>query len=264
MLIQKTLMIIEQKKIHTVESLQKIVDDNAIRFFDFGCSHGNGMMWVQNQLGCSGLGFDIIETKLLSTSAKDLLCSRYDILKLPDQKLVPFTTLFHMLEHLNSKWDAYEYIEKAVEVSTEYVIMKQPYYDADPFLFSLGMKTFYSDWTGHRNHMVTNDFYFILEKLRREKKIAGFAIRYNLPILSSDDKKIHPLSSARDSHDYDSEHFPEKKKNIVFNFPMFYEIQVAIDVSGSGYGQLWQKLGTDPVVYDSKTANLSIDGDISL
>lgn len=257
-------MIIKADKIENVENLRKLIVENNICFFDFGCSHGNGMLWVQKQLGLYGLGFDINEKKIISASSKNILCCLYDILKLPEKKIVSFTTLFHMLEHLNSKWEAYEYIEKAVEVSTDHVIIKQPYYDADPFLFSLGLKTFYSDWTGHRNHMVTNDFYFILERMRRDEKISGYVIGYKLPILSSDDTKIHPLCAARDSHDYDYEKFPEKPKRVIFQFPMFYEIQVAIDVSGIGYGPLWKKLGPDHVVYESKTTISSKTGEFNL
>ena len=159
-----------------------------------------------------------------------------------------------MLEHLYSVKEAQAFILKACKISSDNVFIKQPYYDADPYLFHNGFKTFYSHWTGHRNQMVTPDFYYFLQELRTRRVISDFAIGYKLPITSSDSDMIHPLASPKDSHNYDPAKHPPKPAGVIFDYPVYFEIQVAIDICGGGFGTLWERLAPNHIAYDSRTA----------
>lgn len=245
-------MIIPEENISNVQKLKSLISKYNIDFFDFGCSHGEGLLWTQNITGTNGFGFDIDSNKLESASGKGVFCTSFDILKLQDDKLVSFTTIFHMLEHLYSVHEAELFIRKACMISIDNVFIKQPFFDADAWLFSQGLKTFYSHWSGHRNKMNTPDFYNILKRLMDQKLIKSFAIAYKKPIKNTDDEIIHSLDSPIDSMRYDKKIHPQKPVNVSINYPVFYEIMAVLDVSNKGYGKLWSILKPDYVIYDSK------------
>jgi len=244
--------IISAEAIQQIQSLKSLIADESIEFFDFGCSHGSGVLWTQKNSGKIGLGFDIDRKKLEMAAGKGILCTQYDILKLPDEKLVPFTTIYHMLEHLDSLDLARKFIQKACMVSRKNVFIRQPYFDADTWLAEHGLKTYYSDWTGHKNLMTTSDLRCILYDLRRQGVIKDFAIGYYRPIKDSDSQYIHPIESPKDSHEYDPKKHPPKPAKINFEYPVFYEIILSLDIDGSGLCDLWYKRNPDTVVFDSK------------
>lgn len=233
-------------------AIRKLISDFSISFFDFGCSHGGSVIWVQNKLKAIGLGFDIDLEKIKLASSKDVFCCNFDILKLPDEKFIPYTTIFHMLEHLNNVTEAKEHINKACIISKDSVYIKQPFFDSDPLLFKDGFKTFYSHWTGHPNKMTTPDFFFILEDLIHKNIISDYLIGYKLPITNSDSYYIHPLDSPIDSKYYDPNKHPPKNSDVSFAYPLFYEIMIAIDINGNGFGELWEKLAADCIAYSSQ------------
>lgn len=247
-------MIVEPTLVADADAFQKFLLEKEIAFFDFGCSSGGGSKWAQGVLKRPGFGFDIDPKKLALADEAGLICAQYDLLKLPNKKLVDQTIIFHMLEHLYSVEEAAKFIIKAVQVSKERVVIRQPYFDADTQLFRLGLKTYYSHWSGHRNLMVTPNFWFILDKLRKDGFIKDFMIGYRTPITDSNNVIIHPLGSPINCAGYDAKIHPPKTMDIKFDFPLYSEIQLDIDIAGTGPGQMWTKLAASEVVYDSKTA----------
>jgi hypothetical protein len=250
-------MIVDPEIVANESSLREFVAAHDIAFFDFGCSAGGGTKRTEGQLGRRGIGFDIDPEKLKLADAAGMTCCEFDLLTLPAAKVVEQTIIFHMLEHLYSVEQARQFIDKAVEVSTDYVVIKQPYYDSDTDLFRMGLKTYYSHWTGHRNQMTTPDFWFILDALRRDGLIKDFVIGYKMPIASSSHPILHPLASRINCHDYDAAVNPPKPMDVVLDFPLYYEIQVEIDIRGLGSGALWAHLAPDAIAYDSRNGEQS-------
>ena len=245
-------MIIPEENILNVKKLKSLISKYNIDFFDFGCSHGEGLLWTQNITGTYGFGFDIDSNKLESANRKDILCTSFDILKIPEEKLVSFTTIFHLLEHLESTKQAKDFILKACHVSRQNIYLRQPFFDADPWLFHKGLKTYYSHWTGHKNLMTTPVLYYILNDMLTRGIIKNFIIAYKELIESSNSEMIHPLSSPIDSLRYDKANHPPKPAKIVFNeIPIYFEIIACIDIDGGGYGKLWPKFKPDKIVFDS-------------
>ena len=124
-------------------------------FIDFGCSAGGSIQWAKRLLnGTKGLGIDIDPKKVAATREAGFDAIIYDINKIPPRKLVRFTVLSHFLEHIPNLIDVKNFIRNACEISKDFILIKQPYFDADGYLFQLGLKTFWSDWHGHPSHAV--------------------------------------------------------------------------------------------------------------
>jgi hypothetical protein len=243
-------MIIPRHTAGNLSSLTKLIAEEGITFFDFGCSNGDGTLHMQSITGRKGLGFDVDPAKLKVAAERGILCTSVDIFTLPDHPLVPDTIIFHMLEHLESLANAKQMIEKACIVSTRAVLIRQPYFDADTRLFHQGFKTFYSHWTGHPNRMTTSDFYFVLSAYRAQGLIKDFVIAYRGLITNSSDDRIHPLDSPIDSHQYNPKVHPKKTMGVRFNFPVFEEIQVLVDIDGNDFRPIkalctWEHVACD-------------------
>lgn len=200
-------------------------------FFDFGCSDGANIKFIQKiDSGLRGLGIDIDSKKIEAAKANNLQALNYDILKIPSEKIVDFVTMSHFLEHLPSTKVAGQMIEKACEVGREFVLIRQPWFDSDGFLPSHKLKLYWSDWTGHPNRMTTLDFYLILRLLIIKRKITSFQIFGRTPIKSSADACIIPIETATNQHHYNFEVHGNKIMNLVFDSTIYREIIVLINI----------------------------------
>ena len=247
-------LLITPKIIHNAELLRHTLVKHSVGFFDFGCSYGGGTAAVQRVTGWIGLGFDLDMRKLKLAVENEILCSNSDILDIPDEPFVSFVIMFHFLEHLYSRTEAYAFIDKACRVCRDNVFITVPFFDADQLLFTDGFKNYYSHWRGHRNSITTTDFYHHLYKLRAQRVISDFLIGYSNPILSSDHENIHPLDSPIDSLKYDPAKHPPKKPSFRFSYDVFSGTSVVIDISGKGYGDFSKICPVDRIAYNTRCA----------
>lgn len=209
-------------------------------YIDFGCSKGESIKYGQEKFnGKKGIGIDIDIEKVkmarhnIKTSDKISDCHTAvceDITKLAGHDLtskVRFTTAIHFLEHLNGIDDAEKIIESAVNISEEFIYIIQPFSDMDSKLFNMGLKTYYSDWTGHKNLMTSYDFYKICRKLYKKNSIKDFIIFATEKIPDSSSSFIHPLDSPVNQHSYDEKIHPPKDDTIKFD-GLYKDINVFI------------------------------------
>lgn len=245
-------MIVDSKTITNSNIFSQFIKSNKIEFFDFGCSNGGSIQYVKKHTKITGLGFDIDYKKIRCASESGCIVTQTDLLDIPGENVIPSVTLFHMLEHVPNIKTAWQYIYQACKLATDHVIIKQPFFDSDCLLLKRGLKTYYSDWTGHPNHMTTAEFTPELLRMRDQKKIRDFKIGYIKPITSSNDPIIIPLCSPIDSFAYDPAIHPPKTHDIKFNFPLFYEIVIAIDINGNGYGRIFDLLSISEVFIDTR------------
>ena len=243
--------IISTEIINDQKQLKLLIEEKKIKFLDFGCSHGEGLLWTQRKTGKTGLGVDIDPKKLQMAEKKGVLCCNTDILSLPNEKLVSFTTMFHVLEHLENLQQAEAFLRKGCTISRDCVYVRQPSFDSDSWLFQLGLKTFYSHWTGHKNRMTISDFCYILQGFCAEGLVRNFRLAYRMRIESSDSDKIHSLSSPKDSLHYDATIHPPKPLGLKFKHPVFYELIAGIDIGGRGLGRVWKAIEPSHIIYDS-------------
>lgn len=212
---------------NTIPELVQHLRNNNVDFLDFGCSQGQSISTAIELLDAeSGIGIDLDPEKLVAARDAGFDVARVNILELPDERLVRFVTMMHFLEHLSGYDEAQAMLRKACQLSQEFVYVRQPFFDADGQLFQLGLKCYWSDWTGHRFSMTTLDFYRVLRDLREDGDCACFTIALTYPIHSSDHPAIIPLEAGIDQHEYDDSRHPEKPSSTVFDFPVFKEVRL--------------------------------------
>jgi len=213
----------------TSKEFADYVEAGGYDFIDFGCSKGASIDWGMTVLGGNrGLGIDISPDKVAAAREAGFDAIEYDLLKIPTKKMVRFTILSHMLEHIPDLNLVEAFIRKACVISKEFVLIRQPYFDSDGMLFQKGLKTYWSDWSGHPNCMSSYDLYRMLERLKKKGLLKTFSIHGRTPIKSSDHPRIHPLSSPINQQVYDSEIHPPKPMGVVFDFPVYFETIVFV------------------------------------
>ena len=140
--------------------------------------------------------------------------------------------------------------------SSEFVYINQPYYDADPYLFMNGFKFYWSYWTGHPNHMTMLELYNILEPLLQGDIIKRYCIYGVDKIDDSSNVAIHNIDSPVDQHGFDeSKHTP--KRFIKFDFPVYKETAVIIDISGTNTEWIESRTFQTDKIYDSNSGYIT-------
>jgi len=204
---------------------------NAYDYFDFGCSKGGNIEYIhQYWPDLVGVGIDIDENKIKQAQANSHNAIIYDILALPNKKLCRFVTMSHFLEHLDSVSHAQKIIKKGIDIAESFLVIRQPYFDADSYLFNKNLKFYWSHWHGHRNRMDSLDFYTILNKELLGNRIQSFEVYGNVKVTSSDASTVIPLDAPINQHHYNEEEHGDKDNNIAFTLPVFEEIVVKINI----------------------------------
>ena len=183
------------------------VDLKGYDFIDFGCSAGGSIDWARRRFGGRrGLGVDISPNKVAAARA-----AGYDAMQADGARLdqfagkVRFATMIHFLEHLPSIEAARKVAGTALQISRDFLYVRQPWFDSDGPLMRQGLKLYWSHWRGHPLPMTSLQAYVLFEELRRTGRCARFALYGRTPITSSDDEAVLPLSAPGDSHQYDAD-----------------------------------------------------------
>ncbi|MGP0565578.1 MULTISPECIES: class I SAM-dependent methyltransferase [unclassified Nitrospina] len=233
------------------------IDLSQYDFLDFGCSAGASL---RNELfgGKRGLGLDSNPDKVEKARAEGVEAEVADITKLNPKELgkVRFVKMVHFLEHLPGRQAARDCIKSACQLAREFVFIRQPYFDADGYLFSLGLKLYWSDWNGHPYNMTSLDLHNMLSRLQKHTSlITRFIIFFKYEIKDSSATFLHPISSPGDQHHWDSEvHDP--KPEVEFTFPVFREAGAVILTGSMEMNEgLSRFLKSCRVVFDSKIIN---------
>lgn len=199
-------------------------------FYDFGCGAGATIERVARAApGLHGLGLDASAAKIELARSKGHRALVYDIRDIPNEELVEFVTMSHFLEHLSSMAEARAMIAKAISVARDFVLIRQPWFDADGELFQLGLKYYWSDWRGHTNRMLTLDFLSILRDELHAQRVRRFRIAAKGEVRDSRHPAVLPLSASVDQHHY-QEALHGKKEKQRFRFRAFEETVIVIDL----------------------------------
>jgi len=190
-------------------------------FIDFGASKGGCIEFAKARLGgTKGVGVDIDPKKVEQMLKDGYDCIQGDITKLdfpPDS--VKFVTMSHVLEHLPDLPSVSKAIKCAAKVASDFLFIQGPYFDADEHLEKLGLKFFWSDWSGHPCHLTTQDLHSILMDLG----LTDFNMMVRLKVKDSNDPAIHPWNTPKNSHEYDPDVHSEKPF-VHFTIPIYKEM----------------------------------------
>jgi SAM-dependent methyltransferase len=221
-------------------------------FLDLGCSRGGSLALAKKLFDAGrGLGLDIDEKKVTEAVAAGHAAVAFDIHKLPARPLVRFAIMLHFLEHVPDRRDVTAFIRKAVMISKEFVFIRQPYFDADGYLFKKGFKLYWSDWHGHPNPMSVLSFYSILMRMREAGRIGDFSIHLSGPIPDSSHPAVHPLGSPHSQHEYDPASHPSKSSTVGFDGEVYEETVVMITKPGVEHFAPFARISFDRTVFDT-------------
>ena len=220
-------------------------------FIDFGCSKGGSIAFAKKAFKAKrGIGIDISPEKV--AVARDagfdaMLADARTLTAHP--RAVSFVTMMDFLEHVPSVKDARTCIIAATTVARDFVFIRQPWFDTDGYLFSLGLKLFWSDWRGHPNAMTSLEIHNILS---RHPNVERFRMYGSIPITSSADPAVHALTSPVDQHDWSAEIHPPKP-HLHFDTPVYRQIVCIATLRGGSLAmeEIESKIRWDSVIFDS-------------
>ncbi len=193
-------------------------------FVDFGCSTGSSIEFGRVVFDGDGVGLDIAHQKVAKARANGYDAVQCDISKLKTNKdgKTKYVLLSHFLEHVSPEL-ATKCIQTAAHISSDLFFIRQPFFDADGYLFRNGLKLFWSHWRGHINHMNTLQMYSTLKKLQDAGEVKHFVIGHWRAIKDSSAPEVHPLASGIDQLDYDGE-VHASKPELTFAEPVYREL----------------------------------------
>jgi len=234
------------------DDFTKLVLNNGYDFMDFGCSKGGSLLFGEQGLGgIKGLGIDCEQSKVDLTRAAGFDAVKFNIHDIADKKVVRFVVMSHFLEHVPDPADVNAFMQKACSISTDFVFIQQPFFDADGYLANKGLKLFWSDWRGHPNRMTSLEVYVLLRNLKEEGLISNYSINFKGKILSSDDRRIHSILSPIDQHEHEIGKHPDKGEEIMFDEPVYAEISALITMPGFDHASQLERLKFDYTIIDS-------------
>ena len=180
-----------------------------IDFIDFGCGTGGSINWVKTRFGGeTHLGLTNreheVETAIKNGYNVKLQDITNDDVELPKCRYV---SMLHFLEHLKDEQTVEKVISKAINLASEFVFIKVPYFDQIEYLKNLGLRLTWTNWIGHPTAVTSEMLKNITDKFSKQAKI-GFLY----PIIDSDSNEIIPISSPVDTVLYDVK--LEQKKHI--------------------------------------------------
>jgi len=193
----------------------------TVDFLDFGASKGSTIEFAKDRFGArSGLGVDIDEAKVRTLQEQGQPCIHADVtnLQLPP-KSVRFVLMNHFLEHLPGLAAAKKAIVCAATAARDFLYIAGPYFDADVYLESLGLKFYWSDWHGHPCHLTTS----LLHALLVGSGLNRYVILGRAPVRDSRSPYIHPMDSPSNQGEYDPAVHPAKRL-VEFDAPLYKEI----------------------------------------
>lgn len=120
------------------------------KFIDFGASSGGSIQKARDTFGGVGRGLDIDPEKIKKLKERGFDGIVSDVSKIalePDS--VNYVTMMNFLEHLPNREFGEKAIDNAVRIASDFVFMLGPNFDHNGYLRKLGLRKFFSAWTGH-------------------------------------------------------------------------------------------------------------------
>jgi hypothetical protein len=190
----------------------KIVDlIHKYDFIDLGGGSGNSLEFGASSLaGTSGIGVDVDHSAVSATIAAgfDAIQSNASKLALPPGS-VRFALLFQLLSRTGGTAEARSCISVAVSAARDFVMIREPWFDSDGYLFTCGMKVFWSDLPGLKNKMSSLDIMSAVNGAD-QSRIVDFHIYGRGLIRDSRSSVVHPLRAPPGDREFDADRHDHK------------------------------------------------------
>ena len=194
------------------------------KFLDVGCKKGNSFLSISKKYGYTpdqGIGIDTRKSHV-----SDFIKLGYHGL-IADAEEIPFVdnsfelVIFnHVLEHMPSEEAGFKALKECIRVSSKLIVLGLPFFDEDEYLNSLKLKTFYSDWTGHKNPI---HFKKIVEFLGP----MSYEVWMRKKLTDSFAEEILPINAPKNSLTYNQE-IHGFKEYIKFDRDIWREYEIVI------------------------------------
>lgn len=209
------------------------VDLRAYDFFDFGAGSGNSLRFWQKRFQAGrGLGIDVSDEKIAIAREKGREVVKGDIRDIPAGTRVRFVSLMDFLEHLPDPEHVRQILGVAVRCARDFVFVRNPSFDDEAYLASLGLRQYWQDWAGHPSHLLLSDFSSLFEELG----VPAWTARFKDPIFDSADDSIIPVGAPPDQLRYDAA-ICGPKPFVRFDKPVFRQIDIVACLSKKGFGE---------------------------
>lgn len=185
--------------------LLRLLNGGKFDALDLGSGIGGSANFVKKRFGLKNvIGVEMDATKVQQARAAGHQVLQADATSIGVRKgVVSASFMFHFLEHLRSTVDARKILQQACLAARDFVLICQPFFGADEELLERGLKLAWSTWRAHSNKMTTLDFHSILSELGEKGLLRDFSIYYAIPIESTQDTQILPLTAGSEELYYD-------------------------------------------------------------
>lgn len=208
------------KKLRTLKDVKTL---DEYDFLDLGAGEGLSLASCEKKIGGRGLGIEMKQAKVekaQQSGVNVVLGNALHVSKLPGK--VDYVVCDNFLEHLPDKETVLAMIKQASEVARKFIYIAHPSFEDIDYLKSLGLKTYWSDWTGHTSMLTLPDIVEILH----ECGIHWVQISPVYRIKNSDDPRIIPLDAGVDKFAYVPNYGPKPKPAIEFDRKIHYAYDI--------------------------------------
>jgi hypothetical protein len=196
-------------------------------FLDMGCSAGGSLEFGRAWWEVDGVGVDLDAHKVEIARARGYRAEVGDVLNCSDHGgSWQVVQGIHFLEHLPDSASAQAVLRAAARMAADLIYFRQPFFDADEQLASLGLKLFWSDWTGHPNKMVLPKYMDVLDDLVLTGSLSQYVVWALGDVTDSADEALLPLSAPKNELGFDRLRHDDKPSIEAFSFPVVRETVV--------------------------------------
>lgn len=223
------------------EEIRRDVAGRAYEFLDLGSSTGGSIAYCKRRFGAKrGLGVERSPAKVqrLREQGFEILDCDLFALDLPPASF-RFVSMMDVLEHLPDLAAVERALAVARGLARDFLFIRHPIFDHTPYLATLGLKQFWTDWHGHTAPVPVATFLEIF----RGMGLAQIALNYRDPAHDSDHASLLPLDAPRDQHHYDPNlHGP--KPRVAFPQPVYGQVDLFVALRDYAPAE-WARLTAD-------------------
>lgn len=178
---------------------EQVIADSEFDFIDFGAGIGGSLRHYEIATGAKGLGVELRPHKVAEAQALGRQVVQGSIFEFPDRPMARFVTIDNVLEHLPTLDEVELALTMARNIASEFIYIRHPAFDDEPYLESLGVRTYWCNWRAHPSHIRLADFAEIASRVG----LGTMEVHPVGVIRDSDHPSVLPLSAPIDQHDYD-------------------------------------------------------------
>lgn len=183
---------------------------NNYKFIDLGSSKGASLTFGSKLFNGQGLGVEMDPNKIEFLKKGNFDFINSDILELENkiENKCDYATAFDFFEHLKNKLEFIKVMDILPKFINKFLFIMQPYIENTDFLKKNELNYYWNNWSGHTNLFTKQDF---INYFKSQLKFQKIYIGYKKQVENLNDRIFVPLTTPRNSHQYDSKIHPPKK-----------------------------------------------------